>query len=147
MKLQDIVDRELPPKPWAEGEKIPWNDPGFSERMLKEHLSQEHDMASRRQAVIDKHVSWIHDTCLNGKRGRVLDLGCGPGFYSQRLARLGNHCVGIDFSPASIAYAQSQAAQAELAGQPGTGSSSGQATGIKCNRVDIDTTGIQTCYG
>jgi SAM-dependent methyltransferase len=114
MELQDVVDRELPPKPWAEGEKIPWDDPDFSARMLKEHLSQEHDMASRRQSMVDCHVSWIHDTCLQGRPARVLDLACGPGLYSQALAQLGHICVGIDFSPSSIAYAQSRASQAKL---------------------------------
>jgi len=114
MKLKEIITREMPAKPWAEGEKIPWNDPGFSERMLKEHLSQNHDMASRRQTIIDRHVSWIEQTCLHGRPSRILDLGCGPGFYSQRLAQLGHNCVGIDFSPASVAYAQSQAVQAGL---------------------------------
>ena len=114
MKLLDIVNRELPPKPWAEGEKIPWDDPGFSKRMLKEHLSQDHDMASRRQEMIERHVSWIHETSLNGNARRVLDLACGPGLYLQRLAQLGLNCVGIDFSPASIAYAKSEANRARL---------------------------------
>ncbi len=114
MDLQDIVNRELPPKPWAEGEKIPWYDPDFNERMLKEHLSQEHDMVSRRQQMIDRHVSWIHETCLHGKVAHVLDLACGPGLYSQRLAQLGHVCVGIDFSSTSVAYAHSQTSQANL---------------------------------
>lgn len=114
MRIGDIVHRELPPRPWAEGEKIPWSDAGFGERMLTEHLSQKHDMASRRLEVIEQHVSWIHEACLGGARGRILDLGCGPGLYTQRLALLGHSCAGIDFSPASIAYAQSQAARARL---------------------------------
>ena len=114
MKIDDIINRSIPPTPWAEGEKIPWNDPDFSERMLKEHLSQEHDMASRRSEMIDRHVTWIHKTCLNGSPSRILDLGCGPGFYLQRLAQLGHTCVGVDFAPASIKYAKSQAAEAGL---------------------------------
>ncbi len=114
MKLQDIVHRELPPKPWAEGEKIPWDDFDFSERMLKVHLSQEHDMASRRQAIVDRHVSLIHGTCLRERTSRILDLACGPGLYLQKLAKLGYACVGVDFSPASIEYAKSQAARAAL---------------------------------
>ncbi|MBW7996213.1 MAG: hypothetical protein FVQ81_06515 [Candidatus Glassbacteria bacterium] len=39
-----------PPQPgslWSGQYKIPWNDPAFSRRMLIEHLSQEHDLASR----------------------------------------------------------------------------------------------------
>lgn len=114
MKLLDSIRRQRVPKPWAEGEKIPWNDPEFSRRMLNEHLSQEHDAASRRFEIINEHVEWIHDHVLKGKPTRVLDLGCGPGLYTNRLARLGHHCVGIDFSPASIAYAREQAEEARL---------------------------------
>jgi len=114
MRISDIVNRELPPRPRAEGDKIPWSDAGFSRRMLTEHLSQAHDMASRRHEVIDRHVAWIHGTCLGGTRGRVLDLGCGPGLYAERLARLGHRCTGIDFSPASIAHARTQAGLARL---------------------------------
>ena len=114
MKIEDMITREVPPQPWAEGEKIPWDEPGFSERMLKEHLSQEHDLASRRQERVDRHVAWIEEACLDGRPSRILDLGCGPGLYSQRLAKRGHACTGIDFSPASVAYARSQAAQADL---------------------------------
>ena len=67
MKLMDIIHRQRVPKPWAEGEKIPWNDPDFSKRMLNEHLSQAHDAASRRFEIIEKHVSWIHHQVLQGK--------------------------------------------------------------------------------
>jgi SAM-dependent methyltransferase len=114
LKLLDIIHRQSNPKPWAEGEKIPWNDPEFSKRMLREHLSQEHDAASRRFETIDRHVNWIHTHVLKEKPTRVLDLGCGPGLYTNRLARLGHQCVGIDFSPASIAYAREQAEPAGL---------------------------------
>jgi SAM-dependent methyltransferase len=109
VNLLDVVDRKCIPKPWAEGEKIPWNDPDFSKRMLREHLSQEHNAASRRFEIVDNHVRWMHDQVLKGKPAKVLDLACGPGLYANRLAGLGHRCVGIDFSPASIAYAQEQA--------------------------------------
>jgi SAM-dependent methyltransferase len=82
--------------------------------MLNEHLSQEHDLASRRFEIIDKQVHWIHHQILKGNPTRVLDLGCGPGLYTNRLARLGHCCVGIDFSPAAIAYAREQAEEAGL---------------------------------
>jgi SAM-dependent methyltransferase len=105
MRLIDLIRRQAVPAPWSEGEKIPWNDPDFSQRMLREHLSQEHDAASRRFPTIDRHVAWIHEHLLSSQPTRILDLGCGPGLYAARLARLGHTCVGIDFSPASIAYA------------------------------------------
>jgi SAM-dependent methyltransferase len=115
LKLLDIVNRSPAPEPWAEGDNIPWHDPDFSERMLKEHLSQEHDAASRRFDIIDQHVRWIHHELLLGRPTRVLDLGCGPGLYTSRLARLGHRCVGIDYSPASIAYARAQTSIENLA--------------------------------
>lgn len=122
MNLLDMINRTETPAPWSEGEKIPWDDPGFSERMLKEHLSQEHDMASRRSEKIDAHVRWIHHHVLSDHTTRILDLGCGPGLYASRLARLGHECVGIDFSPASIAYAEATA----------------QREGLQCTYVQHD---------
>ncbi len=105
MNLSDIIHRNMDLQPWEEGEKIPWNDPAFSRRMLKEHLTQGHDAASRRTSKVKKHVDWIHRTVLEGRPSRILDLGCGPGLYTSRLAALGHVCRGIDFSPASIEYA------------------------------------------
>jgi SAM-dependent methyltransferase len=115
MDLMDVVCRASVPEPWAEGEKIPWNDPDFSRRMLQEHLSQGHDAASRRFETIRQHVDWIHHTVLAGEPAQILDLGCGPGLYASRLARLGHQCVGIDFSPASIEHAQEEAGREGLA--------------------------------
>lgn len=66
--------------------KIPWNDPAFSARMLAEHLSQAHELASRRTETIARQVAWIHDALLGGRPSRVLDLGCGPGLYSYAAA-------------------------------------------------------------
>jgi SAM-dependent methyltransferase len=114
MDLMEVVQRSRRPEPWAEGEKIPWDEPGFSRRMLREHLSQEHDWASRRAVTIHKHVDWIHGEVLSGRPGRILDLGCGPGLYTSQLAKLGHECVGVDFSPASIEYARENAQSANL---------------------------------
>ena len=114
MNLMDLLQRNPQPEPWAEGEKIPWNEPGFSRRMLREHLSQEYDWASRRGITIEKHVDWIHQKILSGLPARILDLGCGPGFYTSRLAKLGHECTGLDFSPASIEYARDYAQNANL---------------------------------
>lgn len=110
LTLVDVITRAVPPEPWAEGDNIPWDDPAFSERMLREHLSQAHDLASRRGTIIERHVDWLHREVLGGRPGRVLDLGCGPGLYLGRLARLGHRGVGIDFGPASIRHAREQAA-------------------------------------
>ena len=108
--ILDIVNRVPKPCPWTEGDNIPWNDPEFSERMLAEHLSQEHDLASRKSGTIDAQADWIFSTVLGGRPGRLLDLGCGPGLYIRRLAARSCECVGMDFSPASIRHAEETAA-------------------------------------
>lgn len=114
MNLRDIITRDALPAPWSEGDNIPWNEPGFSARMLKEHLSQSHDMASRRTETVARHVEWIAAEVLGPAPAGVLDLGCGPGLYLQALAAKGYACRGIDFSPASIAHARAEATRAGL---------------------------------
>jgi len=37
MNLLDLIERKIPPDLWAEGEKIPWHNPG-SEVHLTENL-------------------------------------------------------------------------------------------------------------
>jgi SAM-dependent methyltransferase len=111
MKIEDLIHRDLNPIPWSEGDNIPWHEPGFSARMLKVHLDQSTDLASRRFNIIDEHVAWIHGGVLNALPAKILDLGCGPGLYASRLAKLGHTCTGIDYSPASIEYARQKAAE------------------------------------
>ena len=112
MNIYDIISREIPPASSRGGEKIPWDEPEFSRRMLNNHLSQDHDWASRRRDLISRHVAWL-DANLS-PCSRILDLACGPGFYTQALAGQGHDCTGVDFSPASIDYAKEKAAEAGL---------------------------------
>ncbi len=112
--LAAILERRLPPLPWVEGDNIPWQEPNFSRRMLAEHLSQEHDLASRRASSIDAHVSFVAERLQGIDNASVLDLGCGPGLYLHRLARQGHRGYGLDFSPAAIDYARRIAAHEQL---------------------------------
>ncbi|MCH2171985.1 class I SAM-dependent methyltransferase [Myxococcota bacterium] len=82
--------------------------------MLREHLSQLHDRGSRRFEIVDQQVAWIHQVVLRGEPGRVLDLGCGPGLYTSRLARLGHQCTGLDIAPAAIDFAKREAEESGL---------------------------------
>lgn len=112
MNINKLINQHLPIRLSPNESKIPWNDADFSLRMLENHLSQEHDWASRKLAVIERQVDWLCSQLAPG--AQVLDLGCGPGFYTQLLAKRGFCCTGVDFSPASITYAQQQAQTAGL---------------------------------
>jgi len=104
-----LSPQALAPQPWQGQTKIPWDEPAFSARMLKEHLSQDHDLASRRIATVNAQVQWMHRVPRDGRAGRILDLGCGPGLYLAAFARLGYTGRGLDFSPASVDYARTVA--------------------------------------
>jgi len=111
MKFQDSIKTIIDQHPeertlWDGKYKIPWDDPGFSRRMLQEHLSQDHGLASRKKEIIKKQVQWIHEHHGKTSSGKLLDIGCGPGLYIEQFAKLGYECTGIDFSPASIRHAE-----------------------------------------
>lgn len=85
-----------------------WTDEYISKQLLEIHLDPAIDLASRKKQSIDKTIEFISQFC-NKPTLRILDLGCGPGLYAERLAELGHKVTGIDFSERSIKYASSQA--------------------------------------
>jgi trans-aconitate methyltransferase len=54
--------------------------------------------------------------CLNAQAGEyILDLGCGDGQLTQRIANSGAHVLGADSSPEMVAAARARGIQAEQA--------------------------------
>ncbi|MEM7271990.1 MAG: class I SAM-dependent methyltransferase [Actinomycetota bacterium] len=86
-----------------------WTDPHTSARMLDLHLDGEVAMASQPTGFIDSSLRWLNGLTALDRRSRVLDLGCGPGLYTNRLARTGADVVGVDFSERSIRHAEQAA--------------------------------------
>jgi 2-polyprenyl-3-methyl-5-hydroxy-6-metoxy-1,4-benzoquinol methylase len=61
----------------------------------------------RRYRSIDAAESEVLRGCLGAGRGRpALDIGCGEGALTARLARLGYRAVGIDCAPTAVAAAR-----------------------------------------
>jgi len=112
--LWRIYRRPERPSAWAEGGNLPWDDPDFSIRMLREHLDESHGAASRVKAERQQQIDWMTDK-LGLKSGQqILDVTCGPGLYATELARRGSHVTGIDFSPSSITYAKELAREMKV---------------------------------
>ena len=114
--LARIAAAPHPPVPWRDGQQLPWDDPEFSERMLRVHLDPDTHMASRGPAVIEAHIAWLEGLLRQElppggtSRPRLLDVTCGPGLYAHALARRGCTVTGLDFAPAPLRHASRVAA-------------------------------------
>jgi len=91
-----------------------WDDDHISAQMLRAHLDPDRDAASRTFAFMDRSAAWIAHVAPPETFPRLLDLGCGPGLYAQRFARLGYQVTGVDLSRRSIQYAREQAEGTEI---------------------------------
>jgi SAM-dependent methyltransferase len=102
------------PQPFEPGEPLFWTDPHIARQMLAVHLDPNTDAASRRPETIERATAWIASSVGLHPGDRVLDLGCGPGLYAERLAQAGFQVTGVDFSQNSIDHAVAQARQKQL---------------------------------
>ena len=110
--LEDINTR---PRPFAcYTARELWTDPHTAARMLAFHLDETVDVASRRPEFINRSVEWITAHFGIGAATRIIDFGCGPGLYAERLAERHAAVTGVDFSKRSIAFAQDTAARKGL---------------------------------
>ena len=109
--LWSIYNRPERPLAWTDGGNLPWDEPNFARRMLAEHLDESHSAASRRTPERAMQVEWMWQHLQLQPGMKLLDITCGPGLYAVEFARRGCDVAGIDFSPASIAYARELAAR------------------------------------
>lgn len=107
---QRILDffKTVPPL-YEKSSKAFWDDEHISKSMLAAHFDREHDGASRKMSTVQTSAEWICQCCPDAKGRQLLDLGCGPGIYSELLYDKGFSVTGLDFSKRSIAYAQDHA--------------------------------------
>ena len=115
--LWRLYRRPERPIPWTFGGNLPWDDPAFSERMLREHLDESHGAATRQETEREVQIEWLWSKLALEPGMRLLDVTCGPGLYSVALAERGCQVTGVDFSPASIGYARQLAEERNVAGR------------------------------
>jgi SAM-dependent methyltransferase len=114
LDLAHLCQLQEKPMPFEPGEPLFWTDPHIASQMLAFHLNPNVDAASRRPETIARATNWIA-TALGLQSGApILDLGCGPGLYAERLAQAGFQVTGVDFSQNSIDYATAQAREQHL---------------------------------
>lgn len=115
--LWRIYHRPALPPLWINGGNLPWHDPAFSARMLREHLDESHGAASRQTAEREQQLAWLWQKLALHPQASVFDVTCGPGLYAVELAKRGCVVTGVDFGPASIAYARQLAEEEGVNGR------------------------------
>ncbi len=110
-KMKQLFEK---PPLYMKSEAAFWNEEHISQQMLNAHLDPNFEGASRKAVFIDKSAQWIGGNLPPNKYNKLLDLGCGPGLYTERFAKMGYQVTGIDFSERSIDYAKKAAKQQGL---------------------------------
>ncbi len=108
MNIINIHNNARKPSLYEKGNAVMWTDEYISKQLLKIHLNTELDLGSRKTTSINKTTEWILGITAK-KQLNILDLGCGPGLYSEILAKKGHKVTGVDFSANSIEYAANEA--------------------------------------
>ncbi len=113
MDINKIIKLSEQPELYSPGTAVMWTDKYISKQLLEVHLNKEIDLASRKESTILKTIEWILSQTQKGNLN-ILDLGCGPGLYTELLAQKGHNVTGIDFSKNSIDFAQKRANKNKL---------------------------------
>mgnify|MGYP000990092717 CR=1 FL=1 len=113
MNIELIEKLSKKPQLYEKGSSVMWTDPYISKQLLELHINPENDLASRSQTKIERITNWILEQ-TDISQMKILDLGCGPGLYAERLAQRGHSIIGVDYSENSIQYATKQAKEKKL---------------------------------
>jgi SAM-dependent methyltransferase len=111
--MNDLLKFAIRPALYEKGSAVMWTDPYISKQLLQIHLNPDMDLASRKYSSIVSTAKWVLDKASK-KQMNVLDLGCGPGLYSELFANKGHKVTGVDFSKNSIDYAKQEATKKKL---------------------------------
>lgn len=115
MNFKEIFTYIKKPELFSKGTHFMWSDPHMSRQLQEVHLNPELDLASRKPESIDRTISWMLEQQPGSKDSlNILELGCGPGLYTQRLAAMGHRVTGVDISGQSLQTARERAETRKL---------------------------------
>lgn len=114
--FKKIDEASAKPAVWsAYTADVLWTDIHVAKQMLAFHLNPDLSLASRTAEFIDASTDWLVSEFNLSTESKIIDFGCGPGLYTQRLKLKGvGTVVGLDFSQNSLDYARKQAEESKL---------------------------------
>ncbi|MBD0408394.1 class I SAM-dependent methyltransferase [Bacillus sp. 1021] len=112
--IKKLLELAKNPEPFEEGTQEVWLDPDRAELVLKSHFDENIPGGSKGSSFVDETVNFITKIAPVECNNKIIDLGCGPGLYSQKLALKGYNVTGVDYNKKSIEYAISEADKLNL---------------------------------
>ncbi len=94
------------PRIFEKGSNTLWDDPHISKQMLEIHLNEEYTSASKPRNTILLESHFIINYTNMSNNTKLLELGCGPGLYTEEFAKTGASIIGLDISENSLNYAK-----------------------------------------
>ncbi len=107
MNINKIINELQGVTLYEKGTHTMWTDEYISKQLLEMHLNPNVDIASRSSENIESTVNYILKN-IKCEKASILDLGCGPGLYTEKLAEKRHKVTGVDFSKNSINYAKNR---------------------------------------
>ena len=86
-----MIDKEL--KLFQRSNETIWTDEYIGKNLLKAHLDESDDAASRKKESRLETINWI--SYFIKPNSKILDLGCGTGLYSFEFGKLGHKVYGM----------------------------------------------------
>ncbi len=106
IKLDEFKKLTTKPNIFEKGTSGLWDDKHVSKELLKMHLDDEHQSASRPKDTIISEAKFITSYTKMNEKCSVLELGCGPGLYTKEFANTGAQITALDISKNSLKYAE-----------------------------------------
>ncbi|WP_339848170.1 class I SAM-dependent methyltransferase [Paenibacillus sp. FSL W7-1088] len=112
--MEKLLEIAQNPEPFEKGTQEIWLDSDRGDLVLKAHFDENLPGGSRGVDFINETVEFISKIAPLESYHKVIDLGCGPGLYSHKLALKGYGVVGVDFNKTAIDYAIKEAQKSDL---------------------------------
>ena len=85
---------------------LPWEE--LAPRVLR-YMTEDGIVGLRPRHEVDATSDWVDDQLGLPRGAAILDIGCGPGLYSNRLAARGYRVTGIDIADPFLEHARAEA--------------------------------------
>jgi SAM-dependent methyltransferase len=85
---------------------LPWAE--LAPRVLR-YMTEDGIVGLRPWHAVDATIDWVDEQLGLPGEAAILDIGCGPGLYSNRLAARGYRVTGIDIADPFLEHARAEA--------------------------------------